>query len=293
MDSSLRDQQAQWREHNTRSNPASHGEFLDIERELGNLVLKTRPRILAYFSISLNGLPVSPDAFLPGQRLDGLIIIGAVSTLLGKEGLSAQGLWFGRDAPFDWYWASISHPLKIEVREDKRFRAGARCIWLTTSIAQYALTIPHPDYNDRWQSALAFFNAPHLDVWPTTGLRPDWWPAEQAGSWPGQKLPEELPVVVSREEDLQRLTEQLSMNPTSSLTSCHQAGPYTNPRLPCQPAHHLSQLQPWELKFDGGIKDKRSNSWSGGGEDPEQPQGRAEKRKKPNPNRRQVRWGNQ
>ncbi|KAG8734417.1 hypothetical protein FRC11_014263 [Ceratobasidium sp. 423] len=257
MDHTLRDQQAQWREGNTRRTPASEGELLDLERELGILAMKKRQRVLYSFTVAQNvenGLPVPVNEVLLTQDFRGLKIVGAVSTLLGQEGLHAQGLWYGADAEFDWYWASITDLLTIEVREDVRFRGGAKCIWLTTAIAEYAMTIPHATYNHHWESALVTFNAPRLDVWPRHEYRPCWWPAESAGLWPGKKLPSELPHVVTREEELRRLMEQLSVDPTHSLQSWRRLGHYGDARFPGQPPNHLDQLLPWDLRYGGGIK---------------------------------------
>ncbi|KAG8734408.1 hypothetical protein FRC11_014254 [Ceratobasidium sp. 423] len=254
MDFTLRDLQGQWRASNKRDSPASEGEILDPERELGSLAKKTRLRILGMFSITVNEVAVPIQELLPVQQFEGLRIVGVVSTLLGQEGLHAQGLWYSPDAEFDWFWAEITNVLAIEVREDNRFRGGAKCIWLTTAVAEYALTIPHKTYTDQWESTLGFFKAPALQSWPRTGYRPDWWPAESAGLWPGKQRPGELPRIVPRAEEVHRLTEQLWIDPSSSVNSWRRLGHYGDNRFPGQPRHNLYQLEAWELPFDGGIK---------------------------------------
>ncbi|KAG8734337.1 hypothetical protein FRC11_005324 [Ceratobasidium sp. 423] len=272
MEMSLRDQQTQWRATNSRNNPASEGELLDPERLLGNLAKQKRHRILGAFTAYMNNVPTEIHQLLPSQRFEGLTLVGAVSTLLGQEGLFAQGLWYLRGDDFDWYWARITNVLKIEVREDTRFRGGAKCIWAITPIAEYAMANPHTTYNDQWESALAFFDAPHLDVWPQHGCRPDWWPAESSGMWPGSQRPGEVPRVVAPHEELRRLTELLCVDPTPSGTTWRRLGPTGDNRFPGQPRTNLHQLQPWELTYDGGIKparDQRGDMKTSREEEPE------------------------
>ncbi|KAG8705939.1 hypothetical protein FRC11_008668 [Ceratobasidium sp. 423] len=205
MDHTLQDQQAQWREGNTQCTPTSEDELLDLKCELGILAMKKWQWVLYSFTVTQNvenGLPVPVNEVLLTQDFRGLMIMGVVSTLLGQEGLHVQGLWYSVDMEFNWYWASITDLLTIEVHEDVHFHGWAKCIWLTMAIMEYAMMIPHATYNHHWESALVTFNAPCLDMWLQHEYHPCWWPAESAGLWLGKKLPSELPYVITQEEEL-------------------------------------------------------------------------------------------
>ncbi|KAG8713772.1 hypothetical protein FRC11_011063 [Ceratobasidium sp. 423] len=257
-DAPLRDQQGQWRDDCSRTNPASEGEMLDPERAVGQLAIKARPRILSGFIATIASNPSPIAERLPRQDFLSVEIIGMASSLLGQEGVYAQGLWYSPgDDSFDFFWVRIKNILKIEVREDRRFRGGAKCIWVTTPIAEYAMGFAHPTYHSHWECVLAAFDAPVVESLPKHGYRPDWWPADSSGLWPGLLRPGELPRLLSAEDDLRKLTELLTVSSHSSRPTWRRLGPNGDQRFPGQPAHNLDQLRPWELLFDGGMKATR------------------------------------
>ncbi|GAB1523777.1 hypothetical protein RhiTH_006927 [Rhizoctonia solani] len=139
MTSFVRDQQSNWRKSNCRQSPASEGELLDPERAIGHLASKNRARIISAFDFTIDGAPASVEPLLQEQRFQGLKVTGAVSSLLGQEGIYAQGLWYDNKGRFDWVWAHIDNVLRLEVRHDTRFRggveAGAKTINLGCSSA--------------------------------------------------------------------------------------------------------------------------------------------------------------
>ncbi|KAG8795544.1 hypothetical protein FRC12_012983 [Ceratobasidium sp. 428] len=254
MDVSLIEQQERWREDNKRSDPASEGELLTLESALGQVSSRRRQRVLGMFHASIDGRqgPV-PDGLLRSQSFAGLTLVGAVSTLHGQEGLHSQCLWYSFDE-FDWFWATITDVESIEVRADTRFRGGAECVWLTTPVAEYAMTTAHATYVNDWEDVLEFFNLPRCDVWPRTGLRPHWWPRQSAGCWPGEVDEDLKENKLSRETELRLLTEGLASQPLAQGTPWKRLGPKGDQRFPGQPLHNLGQLLEWDLAYNSGWK---------------------------------------
>ncbi|GAB1523789.1 hypothetical protein RhiTH_006939 [Rhizoctonia solani] len=245
MTSFVRDQQSNWRKSNCRQSPASEGELLDPERAIGHLASKNRARILSAFDFTIDGAPASIEPLLQKQRFQGLKVTGAVSSLLGQEGIYAQGLWYDNKGQFDWVWAHIDNVLKLEVRHDTRFRGGAQCIWMTTHVGEYAMGFPHKSYTEFWNTALAYFGAPSIGPLLQDDYCPDWWPAQSSGLWPGLLRP--------GEEHVEAGAKTIDLGCSSAHGSSGQLG---------QPAHNLRQLRPWNLAFDGGIKAKRKEPYN-------------------------------
>ncbi|KAG8722669.1 hypothetical protein FRC08_014414 [Ceratobasidium sp. 394] len=257
--------QVRWRQDNRRSNPASEGELLEVERALGDLSRKRRFRVLGMFhACAEDGKHVAlTEELLRGQDFGSLSFVGAVSTLLGQEGLASQCLWYSDDG-FDWFWALVTNIESIELRTDKRFRGGTPCVWLTTPIAEYALAIPHSTFSKAWEDTLEFFNAPRCAQWPKTGTRPDWWPPQSCGRWPGDLYPGEVPSAISPDVELRQLIQELSMESASSGVPWRRLGPKGDRRFPGQPLHNLGQLLDWDLAYDAGLKVTRSNTGGDG-----------------------------
>ncbi|KDN36756.1 hypothetical protein RSAG8_10620, partial [Rhizoctonia solani AG-8 WAC10335] len=158
MNPSTSTEQAAWTAVNSRLNPASEGEFLEQELALLHLSVKRRWRVLGMFTAYKDGNVVSITELLGSQQFDGITLVGLVSTLLGQPGLHSQCLWY-RSGKFEWYWARIEHLEKIERRADTHFRGGVPCIWLTTPVAEYAMTMPHAEYAREWETTWEFFNS--------------------------------------------------------------------------------------------------------------------------------------
>ncbi|KAG8739118.1 hypothetical protein FRC10_006116 [Ceratobasidium sp. 414] len=309
------EQQARWRKNNKRSDPASEGELLELERALGHLSKKResafsrraspslivklfappllvsgRCRTLGMFHACVDGrqVPIT-DALSRSGQFHSLSFVGAVSTLLGQEGLSSQCLWYSEDE-FDWFWARITNIQSLELRADKRFRGGTPCVWLTTQVAEYALATPHSTFAKEWDDVLGFFSAPPCGVWPRQGHRPDWWPSQHSGRWPGEPYPGEVPSVVPPEKELRQLIEELSTEPTSSSARWRRLGPKGDRRFPGQPLHNVGQLLDWDLGYDAGLKLTRGDTGSEG--DMDEPDAgtadvdRGQKRRKPEPRER-------
>ncbi|KDN38054.1 hypothetical protein RSAG8_09739, partial [Rhizoctonia solani AG-8 WAC10335] len=249
----LRAQQMQWMRDNSRSKPAYEGELLELESALGMLSTKRRWRILGNFTAYRNDARVPMVELLVNQDLTGVTFVGVVSTLLGQSGLFSQCLWYS-SKKYDWFWAKIDNVESIECRADERFRGGVPCIWLTTPVAEYAVVAPHPEYYDQFVDVFKGFQVTPVDMWPTNGFRPDWWPAQSSGAWPYQQVTVEKSRVVSDEEELRQLAALLSAQEISARQSWRRFGPDGDQRYPGQPRHNLCQLLEWELAFDGGLK---------------------------------------
>ncbi|KAG8706672.1 hypothetical protein FRC09_002286 [Ceratobasidium sp. 395] len=254
MDVSIGEQQERWRDDNRRSSPASEGELLTIERALGQGSSRRRQRVLGMFHASIDGRqgPISGQR-LRSQNFAGLTIVGAVSTLHGQEGLHSQCLWYSFDE-FDWFWATITGVESIELRADSRFRGGAPCVWLTTPVAEYAVTTAHATYVNDWEDVLEFFNLPRCDVWPRTGSAPYWWPGQSAACWPGEVDERLKENKLSRETELRLLAESLASQPLAQGTTWKRLGPKGDRRFPGQPLHNLGQLLDWDLAYNSGFK---------------------------------------
>ncbi|KAB5587737.1 hypothetical protein CTheo_8823 [Ceratobasidium theobromae] len=242
------DAQQVWKRMNKRSNPASEGEFLRTEQALGHLAAKRM------FHCSLDGVVGHiPADRLFDQQFDGIRFVGAISTLYGQDGLHSQCLWYAQDQ-FDWFWVEINEVQTIEFRIDSRFRGGSPCLWMVTPVAEYVLATPHVTFIHEWDHVLNFFEAPHCDVWPREGMRPDWWPIQSCGHWPGTQRPGELPNVVSVDEELRQLTAQLTMHPSLKSQPWCRLEPRGGKRFPGQRRHTLKQLLSWDVYFNSGIK---------------------------------------
>ncbi|QRW23733.1 hypothetical protein RhiXN_08769 [Rhizoctonia solani] len=261
MTSFVCDQQSNWRKSNCRQSPASEGELLDPEQAIGHLASKNRARILSAFDFTIDGAPASIEPLLQKQRFQGLKVTGAVSSLLGQEGIYAQGLWYNNKGRFDWVWAHIDNVLKLEVRHDTRFQGGAQCIWMTTHVGEYAMGFPHKSYTKFWNTALAYFGAPSIGPLLQDDYRPDWWPAQSSGLWPGLLRPGEEQCVLTWEEELRQMTERLSVEAGAKTIDLGCSSAHGSSGQLGQPAHNLRQLRPWNLAFDGGIKAKRKEPY--------------------------------
>ncbi|KAG8720300.1 hypothetical protein FRC09_009793 [Ceratobasidium sp. 395] len=254
MDISNGEQQERWRDDNRRSNPASEGELLALERALGQASSRRRQRVLGMFHASIDGRqgPI-PDQILRSRSFAGLTFVGAVSTLHGQEGLHSQCLWYSFDE-FDWFWATITDVETMEVRADSRFRGGAPCVWLTTHLAEYAVTTAHATFVNDWEDVLEFFNLPRCDVLPRTGPPPYWWSGQSAGCWPGEVHKDLKDNKLSRETEVRLLAEGFASQPLAQGTPWKRLGPKGDRRFPGQPLHNLGQLLDWDLAYNAGLK---------------------------------------
>ncbi|KDN33878.1 hypothetical protein RSAG8_13032, partial [Rhizoctonia solani AG-8 WAC10335] len=225
MEPGMSQQQMEWMASNSRANPASEGEFLQQELALGHLSVQR-------YHVRRPGFDVTRAA---------------------RPTFTVQLLW-DTDKKFDWFWVRLENVETIERRTDTRFRGGEPCIWLTTPIATYAMTAPHPEYTNDWHSVLELFNVAPINAWPKQGYRPLWWPWQSSGEWPYQRDPKECYSIVSPQDEIRQLAELLSAEQISSRATWHRLGAHVDHSLPGQPMHNLSQLLDWELAFDGGLK---------------------------------------
>ncbi|KAG9090586.1 hypothetical protein FRC06_000976 [Ceratobasidium sp. 370] len=274
------DQQDDWRASNTRLRPASECQLLDEEcvsrRDSGGCLV----RMLAMIEARINDSPAPvPGHMVETQRFAGLAFVGIVGTLRGREGLFAQCGWFADDE-LDWFWVRIESVESMELWADPRFRGGTPCVWITTSIAEYALTIPHPTHDDDWEATLQIFGAPRCDEWPKYGTRPNWWPIENDRDWPYERPFHEQHRALIDEDELERLASKLSVQPTSSSGPWWRLGPKGDTRPAGQPLHNLSQISEWQIVPDSGLKATRDDAKTDDDPQGARAEGRGGKRRK-------------
>ncbi|QRW09560.1 hypothetical protein RhiLY_08559 [Ceratobasidium sp. AG-Ba] len=237
----------------TRFHPASEQELtVDEKREPCNV---PRARVLARLQFQLDGQAVAlPEEMVASGDFRGLSVTGITASLSAPDGLFAQCCWFVDD--IDWFWLKITDIVKIERRNDSRFRGGTTCLWLTSHVAEYALASGHIDSEAEWECTLERYNAPRSDVWPRMGIRPDWWPDQWAKAWPYSCTPKEHYAIPTAEESLINITARLSLNSSSTAPDWRRLGPWAD-IVPGRPMHHLSQTTDWVLAPDGGIRMQR------------------------------------
>ncbi|QRW23772.1 hypothetical protein RhiXN_08808 [Rhizoctonia solani] len=256
MTSFVRNQQSNWRKSNCQQSPALEGKLLDPERAIGHLASKNCARIISAFDFTIDGAPASVEPLLQEQRFQGLKVTGAVSSLLGQEGIYAQGLWYDNKGRFDWVWAHMIMCSNWKYAMTQGSEA-AQCIWMTTHVGEYAMGFPHKSYAEFWNTALAYFGAPSIGPLLQDDYCPNWWPAQSLGIWPGLLRPGEEQCVLTWEEELRQMTERLSVEAGAKTINLGCSSAHGSSGQLGQPAHNLCQLQPWNLAFDGGLKAKR------------------------------------
>lgn len=73
---------------------------------------------------------------------------------------------------------------------------------MITSLAKYALTIPHHTYVDCWAQALLNLGSQgvgaKVDMWPLRGYRPSWWAGTWEPYWPFDKGETPVPQAIER-----------------------------------------------------------------------------------------------
>ncbi|QRV80753.1 hypothetical protein RhiJN_08768 [Ceratobasidium sp. AG-Ba] len=237
----------------TRLNPASEQELtVDEKREPCNV---PRARVLARLQFQLDGQAVPvPEVMVASGDFRGLSVTGITASLSAPDGLFAQCCWFVDD--IDWFWLKITDVVKIERRNDSRFRGGTSCLWLTSHVAEYALATGHNDSETEWESTLELYNAPRSDVWPRMGIRPDWWPDQGAKAWPYSCAPQEHYLIPTAGDSLISITARLSLNGSSTSPDWRRLGPWADV-VPGRPMHHRTQTTDWVLAPDSGIRMQR------------------------------------
>ncbi|QRV80735.1 hypothetical protein RhiJN_08788 [Ceratobasidium sp. AG-Ba] len=198
---------------------------------------------------------------LQEQRYEGVSMLGIASTLAGVEGLWAQCCWFD-DPDKDWFWAEIGPIKLIEARKDQRFRGGALSIWVVTEVAEYVVVNSHHDYDDEWETVLHYFSAPRFDAWPRGGEQPAWWPVQMSSKWPYEHSVQERYSKMMANDPLALAAQNLSISQDPAPVKWRRLGPRGDVPDPSRPATHLSQLSPWILAPDAGMRKTRASTRS-------------------------------
>ncbi|KAB5588354.1 hypothetical protein CTheo_8207 [Ceratobasidium theobromae] len=242
----------------TKSNPGPESQLLSDERIVAEDA-STRPhaRILGMLEARVGGrVRAVPQDMLERQAFPGLSFVGITATLNGQRGLLSQCAWF-EDDNAEWFWVKITNVRSIEPREDSRFRGGMPCLWLVTDFAEYAMMTPHKLFDEEWESTLEHFGMPRCDMWPTKGVRPDWWPVELASDWPYDRSIREQYAALMTVDPLVQRANNLSLEPTPTRTPWRRLGPKGDVQIAGRPRHHLSQMSEWFIVPDTGMRKTR------------------------------------
>jgi hypothetical protein len=104
---------------------------------------------------------------------------------------------------------------------------------------------------------LAHFEVPRCDLWPAGGARPDWWPIRSAHLWPYEQPKGAKRRTSTDAEDLDKLTQSLSVEPTPSCVTWARLGQHGNRSGAGEPLTHLHHLTDWDLTPDGSRQPTR------------------------------------
>ncbi|QRV74563.1 hypothetical protein RhiJN_02578 [Ceratobasidium sp. AG-Ba] len=251
----------------TRHSPASECELTEYEES--NPHAATRARVLGRLQFKIGGEACAvPLNMVQSGNYRGLSVVGATASIGGSAGLFAQCCWFEDD--IDWFWVEITSILKIEKREDPRFRGGTPCLWLITHVAEYALATCHVDFNAEWEDTLQMFDVPRCDTWPRLGVRPDWWPDEWTKEWPYDRSLREYRLAVITEYSLASLAGSMSLTSPSIPPEWRRTNPGSQVGLD-RPMHNLGQTSDWVIQPDAGQRlpqfdEKKAKECQAGGQ---------------------------
>ncbi|KAG9096057.1 hypothetical protein FS749_009216 [Ceratobasidium sp. UAMH 11750] len=220
-------------------------------------------RVLSSFEFSSGGLPTVVDASLiPEDGSSDLEVIGVIGTIHHKEGLFAQCGWFGNQ-DLDWFWVRIKGIRQIRVCQDSRFRCGEKCVWLHTSLGEYALLLPHDSYREKWEQTVKGLGPGALSAmfvqWPACGPRPRWWHDRWKDDWPFEKDAGSKRRASMDADDY----EESMRRPDVPLPSFWPTfGPRSERHTPGQMTTNLVNFNtPWSLRADGGMMPTHSPSY--------------------------------
>lgn len=135
------------------------------------------------------------------------------------------------------------------------------CMWLCTSLGDYAMLLPHTTFVDQWEKSLFAYGqhglAAKFYMWPTGGTRPRWWDDHWKDSWPFDRSPllKRRPSLPTAElEAIVRARDEAG----SAGGRWIRLGPRGDHRRPGEPRSHLNQLDPWILALDAGLSPTRA-----------------------------------
>ncbi|GAB1525308.1 hypothetical protein RhiTH_009923 [Rhizoctonia solani] len=233
------------------------------------------------FVFVTNGNPSPlPDGWISNQEWEGIEVIGAVTSLIGPGSALAQCGWITR---LTWRWIRITNILRVEIRQDSRFRKGERCFWLITPLGEYVMLASHRGYHNSWVQSISqpdSLGPPALfRRTADSDPRPSWWDSAWEETWPpsvpeppaGVKRtasstprpdhrsssPEASAMVPERERRVRRREGSKQSGQESATMSSMEGDPVTLRQPATAEAQHLQQAIPVQVKPELGTKMSR------------------------------------